>query len=339
MGSRVQILRTTLLANFTAMAGFLAAWVNPFNYVGGVSFNPDSDIPDLSGKVALVTGGNAGLGKESIRQLAKHKPSKIFLGARSEAKATDAIKDIKSSTSTDVEITWLPLELTSNKSIQNAARQFHLQADRLDMLILNAGVMSLPPGETDMGHEIQFGTNHTGHFLLTKLLLPALLRTAEQPDSDVRVVSLSSIGHTLAPCFDTILDQDKLKKVNTNTRYGASKAANILFAAELSRRYPSIMSVSVHPGIIMTGLYDALHQRSALTKLGSRVLGLFGSSLPEGAYNAVWAAAGAKRLDLANGGYYVPVGNHKMQNKYAKDEEMGKRLWDWTEAELEKSEN
>lgn len=248
----------------------------------------------------------------------------------------EAIDSIKSSVANDVEIVWLPLDLTSTKSIRSAGEQFKTQSQRLDILILNAGVMSLPAGETEMGHEIQLGTNHTGHFLLTKMLLPILLKTAEEPNSDVRVVSLASVGHNLAPCFDTILDQEKLKKVNTNARYGASKAANILFAAELSRRYPSITSVSVHPGIILTDLYDPLNSRSPVIALGSKSLRLFGSSISQGAYNQLWVAAGAQKKDLVNGGYYVPVGNLKYHNKYAQSEEMGRRLWEWSEVEAQK---
>lgn len=261
------------------------------------------------------------------------------MGARSESKAAEAIKSIKSSIPDEVEIIWLPLDLASIKSIRNAAEQFNAQSHRLDILVLNAGVMSLPPGETEIGHEIQLGTNHTGHFLLTKLLLPALLRTAEEPDSDVRVVSLSSVGHNLAPSFDTIMNQERLKKINTNARYGASKAANILFAAELSRRYPSIKSVSVHPGIILTDLYHSINQRSSFIALGSKTLRFFGSSVSEGAYNELWAAAGAKKEDLVNGGYYIPVGHLKPCNKYTQSEEMGKHLWEWTEAELAKGDS
>ncbi|KAI2791839.1 hypothetical protein POX_c04718 [Penicillium oxalicum] len=319
------------------MAAFVAASLNPFNYFGGVKFRPETDIPDLSDKVILVTGGNAGLGKETVLQLAQHNPRKIFLGARTESKAIEAIKSIKATITNEVEIVWLPLDLTSTRSIRNAAEKFHAESDRLDRLVLNAGVMALPPGETEMGHEIQLGTNHTGHFMLTKLLLPTLQRTAETPGSDVRIVSLSSVAHNLAPSLETILNQEKLKKVNTNARYGASKAANILFAAELSRRYPSITSVSVHPGVILTDLYGAINDRAALLRWSIKLLRLFGSSVPQGACNSLWAAAGAKKEDLHNGAYYVPVGNWKQHNKYVQSEEMGKRLWDWSEAEAKKA--
>ncbi|KAL2871696.1 putative short-chain dehydrogenase/reductase family protein [Aspergillus lucknowensis] len=316
------------------MASFAWANLNPTNYIGGASFRPEQDIPDLSGKVVLVTGGNAGLGKETIRQILKHSPQKVFLAARSEEKAANAIAELKSSTP-DASITWLPLDLSSTKSVQNAAEKFKSEASRLDILILNAGVMSLPPGETDLGHEIQLGTNHTGHFLLTKLLLPTLLRTAEEePNSDVRIISLSSVGHNLAPSFDTILDQSKLKKCNTHARYGASKAANILFAAELARRYPSLTAVSLHPGLIATDLYGPIGKQNPIAAVGAKVLGAVGTQVEQGAWNQLWAAVGAKRGELVNGAYYVPVGNLKTYNRYANSEEMGKALWEWTEAEL-----
>ena len=159
--------------------------------------------------------GNAGLGRETVLQLAKHNPKKIFLAARSEVKAEEAISAVKSSVSNDVQISWIPLDLMSAQSIKNAAEQVSAQSSRLDVLILNAGVMALPPGETEMGHEIQFGTNHTGHSYLTRLLLPTLLKTAEEPNSDVRVVSLASVGYNFAPTFEKILNQEKLKKVST----------------------------------------------------------------------------------------------------------------------------
>lgn len=286
--------------------------------------------------VSNLVPGNGGLGKETILQLAKHCPSKVFMGARSESKATESIESLKPSIPNGVEIIWLPMDLTSTKSIQNAAEQFNAQSQRLDILVLNAGVMSLPPGETELGHEIQLGTNHTGHFLLTKLLLPVLLSTAEEPESDIRIVSLSSVGHNLAPSFDTMLNQEKLKNVNTNARYGASKAANILFAAELSRRYPSITSISVHPGVILTDLYDSISQRSSIIGIGCKTMRFFGSSVPEGAYNTLWAAVGARKKDLTNGGYYIPVGHLKPHNRYTQSKEMGKKLWDWTQDELKK---
>lgn len=293
------------------------------------------EYPSLQTARSSQVAGNAGLGKETIRQVLKHNPEQVFLAARSEEKAQKAISELQS-TAPDAKITWIPLDLSSTKSVQDAAEKFKSQADRLDVLVLNAGVMSLPPGETDLGHEIQLGTNHTGHFLLTRLLLPTLLRTAEDPAADVRVVSLSSIGHNLAPDFETILDQQRLKSCNTHARYGASKAANILFASELARRHPSITAVSLHPGIIVTDLYGPVGQTNPIVRAGIKGLGLVTTAVEQGAWNQLWAGFGAKKDALVNGAYYMPVGNSKTCNRYVVGEEMGKRLWEWTEQELEK---
>lgn len=132
------------------------------------------------------------------------------------------------------------------------------------------------------------------------------------------------------------MDQQKLKSLDTFARYGASKAANILFAAELSRRYASITSVSVHPGMILTDLYGPLSERSTPIKLGFQSLRFLGSTVAQGARNQLWAAFGARR-EVQHGAYYVPIGNHKQWNSYAVDEFMGKCLWDWTESELVQS--
>ena len=208
-----------------------------------ISFDPATDIPDLSGKVIFVTGGtfrsitshllltrtctgNIGLGKETILQLSKHNPSHIYLSARNASKALSAISDIQSSfpsTSPPPPITFIQCDLSSLPSVQSAAREFAAKEKRLDILILNAGIMAVPPAMTEQGYEIQFGTNHVGHTLLTKLLLPTLLRTAED-GNDVRVVALSSIGHTGAPLSGILFDQLKSPMGMFCSRFGPCMA-------------------------------------------------------------------------------------------------------------------
>lgn len=292
------------------------------------------DIPSLADKVILVTGGNNGIGKETIVQLARHQPKNIYLAARTESKAKDAIAEIKSQTP-DVNIKWLPLDLTSLASIKEAAEQVNRTTDRLDVLVLNAGIMATPPGKTESGQDIQLGTNHVGHFLLTKLLLPTLQKTAAMPDSDVRVIAVASEAHNLAPGIDTIISTEKLVKTSPWTRYGASKASNIMFAAEMARRYPNISSVSLHPGVIMTDLYAPSKQSSWFMKQGLSVVApIFFMDVPGGALNQLWAGAGAKKEEIQNGNYYTPVGVLKSGNSWAKNKEYGRKLWEWTEKEL-----
>jgi len=280
---------------------------------------------------------NNGIGRETVLQLAKHHPQKIFLAARTESKAREAIASIKSQTSEDANIEFLPLDLTSLPSVKAAAEQVRQRSDRLDILVLNAGIMAVPPGKTEAGFDVQLGTNHIGHFLLTKLLLPTLQRTAAEGNSDVRIISVSSEAWNLAPGLETILSTEKLCSTNPWTRYGASKAANIMFAAELARRYPSLTSVSLHPGIIKTDLYIPNQQTNFIVRYGSMILGpLIFQNVQSGALNQLWAAAGVDKADLINGAYYTPVGKVIKGNKWANDADAAKKLWEWTETELAK---
>lgn len=210
------------------------------------------------------------------------------------------------------------------------------ECDRLDILVLNAGTMGNPAGTTEEGHEIQFGTNHIGHFLLTKLLLPTLLKTAASatPAPDVRVVTVSSVASTISPPFDVMTSTPALLAESTWHRYASSKAANIAFAAELARRYPQILSVSVHPGVVASDLYVTSGESRAIVRYGMAVLGpLVMRTVRSGALNQLWAA-GAKRELVKNGAYYTPVGVIHKNNKYATDTELGRKLWEWTDAEV-----
>ena len=276
--------------------------------------------------------GNAGLGKEAILQLAQHNPSRIYLGARNATKAQDAIASIQEGLSSPVDIRHIPLDLASFKSIRAAAEKFNSDCDRLDILMLNAGTMGNPPTTTEEGFEVQVGTNHIGHFLFTKLLLPTLQRTVATPASDVRVVTLSSVGHSAAPSFEVMTSTQALLDGSTWTRYGASKAANILFAAELARRYPEILSVAVHPGAVSSDLYAHASASSAIMKYGLAASSLAFRNVKSGALNQLWAA-GEKRELLTNGAYYVPVGA-QASTQYATDADLGKKLWEWTEAQI-----
>lgn len=153
----------------------------------------------------------------------------------------------------------------------------------------NAGIMATPLAETEEGFESQFGTNHIGHALLTKELLPTLLSTAKGDGADVRIVNLTSEGHNLAPSQGIVFDDAKLKEYGPWTRYGQSKLANILFTKELARRYPAITSVAIHPGLILTDLFGPNQQTSILLRYGLKMAGpLFMADVPTGAKNQLW---------------------------------------------------
>ncbi|OKL62219.1 hypothetical protein UA08_02886 [Talaromyces atroroseus] len=328
----------------------------------GQSFRPERDIADLSGKTVFITGGNTGLGKETVLQLARHNPARIYLAARNEAKAVEAIRSIReelspsSSTATTVDIQYTRLDLADFSSIRQAAAQFTQDNSRLDILILNAGILAEAAVTTPQGHEIQLGTNHIGHFLLTKLLLPVLEKTANQDEeetADVRVITLTSLASGLTPSslsssssssptnneqeeeadfITTISSTPRLLSLTTWQRYAISKAANILFATELARRHPSLTSVSVHPGLVASDLYNPTQ---ATNKLASYVLPLSMKvvfrSVRSGTLNQLWAAAGARKEQIVNGAYYTPVGYRNEANRFVVDERLARRLWEWTD--------
>lgn len=198
--------------------------------------------------------------------------------------------------------------------------------------------MAVPPGVTEQGYEIQFGTNHVGHALLTKLLLPTLLKTAQDPTADVRVVSLASIGHVGAPLKG--IEFDKLKTnmdgltTSTFVRYGQSKLANILFVKELHRRYGDmrITAVAIHPGVVNTELYRSTITWPVVGKLLGAVKGVLWTGVKNGSKGQLWAAT-AK--GVVGGEYYTPVGVAGQGSAKSKDVGLANKLWEWTEKELE----
>lgn len=280
--------------------------------------------------------GNAGLGKETIVQLAKHDPKEIFLAARSQSKAEAAIADIKKEVPNS-RISFLQLDLTSFKAVEKAANDFNARSSRLDILICNAGIMAVPLSKTEDGYENQFGTNHMGHALLTKLLLPTMLKTAEEPGSDVRVVNLSSSGHHMAPRGGIIYNQDELANWGPWRRYGHSKLANILHARELQRQYPSITATSVHPGVIITDLYTSVNKTNPLIRWGTAAFKGFTTPVDAGSYNTLFAATSPHREEIRSSYYWTPVGKKDGGSFWhARDAKLAQNLWEWTEKEFQK---
>ncbi|KAL9123388.1 MAG: hypothetical protein Q9187_000070 [Circinaria calcarea] len=301
----------------------------------GQTFSIEKDIPDLSGKVIFITGGTTGLGKESVLALAKHHPEHIYFSGRDFTRAAAVVDEVKA-TVPNANVTFVQCDLASLASVEQAAKQFLSESQRLDILMCNAGVMALPPGLTADGYEMQFGTNHVGHALLTKLFLPTLLRTAEAPNSDVRIVFLTSLGFRGHPAggvvFKDLRTTQNFGTVGHWIRYGQSKLANIIYPAELARRYPSITSVSVHPGVVTTSLVGNL---GFLNKALVYATNLGRMKAPaEGILNQLWAAT-AEKAKVINGEFYEPVGMLGGHDKESKSEKLAAELWDWTQKELE----
>lgn len=301
-------------------------------------FDPVKDIPNLSGKIILVTGGNNGLGKESIKQLAKHNPTRIYMGARSIEKAQEAIQDIKKEVP-NAPIAFLEMDLASFSSLKSAADSFLAENDRLDVLINNAGVFACPPGLTMEGYEIQFGTNYMGSALLTRLLLPILDKTAgkENPGNDVRIVNVSSEIYRATQNGSLPLSQmnTPLAEMSTITRYGQSKLANLYFAKSYAKRYPHIKSVALHPGLVQTNIGSGMTANPILSFIFSQITRVASIDVPAGALNQLWAST-AKSDEVKNGAYYIPSMKEANRADIMNDRDKAEELWQWTEREFEK---
>ncbi|KAJ5373220.1 hypothetical protein N7517_005226 [Penicillium concentricum] len=296
-----------------------------------LDYNPDKEIPDLTGKSIFITGGTGGLGAASAIHLAKHNPSHIYLSGRNATSAEKVIKQIHG-TNPNLAVTFIKCDLASLTSVKKAAEHFTSQHQTLDILMCNAGIMAKPPSLTVDGYEVQFGTNHLGHALLIKKLLP-LLEASRNP----RLVILTSQGMGLHPHGGIIFD--KLKTTQDIAfggpwrRYGQSKLANLLYARELAKRFPAITTVSVHPGVVSTGLVDDLSLKNKVIVYGIAWWLLIKPH--EGAFNQTWAAT-VDKAKIRNGGYYEPVGKleDRKLDETAKDEALAESLWDWTEEAL-----
>ncbi len=210
-----------------------------------------NDIPDLQGRVALVTGANSGLGLETTRALAAH-GAHVIMACRNSEKAREATTNIKQAVpGASLEVTTL--DLASLSSVHHCVASIQQTHERLDLLFNNAGVMAVPRSETKDGFELQFATNYLSHFVLTGLLLPRLLNT---PHS--RVVTLTSMARSSAHGRINFDDLNGKRSYGRWTAYGQSKLANLLFAEELQRRLSragsTTISVAAHPGFARTEL-------------------------------------------------------------------------------------
>lgn len=226
-----------------------------------------ANVGDQSGRVAVITGGNSGIGLETARVLAGHGAT-VVLAGRDPAKLAAAVSELTRSTSPE-RVQTADLDLASLDSVRSAAAGLTARFPRLDLLINNAGVMMVPYGLTSDGFELQFGTNHLGHFALTGLLLDSLLA---QPGS--RVVTVSSNAHRGGRV--NLEDLQSTRHYRKMAAYGQSKLANLMFTYELQRRLAAAgaptIALAAHPGTARTQLtrhLSALSQGAVNAKLGA----------------------------------------------------------------------
>jgi NAD(P)-dependent dehydrogenase (short-subunit alcohol dehydrogenase family) len=284
----------------------------------------EADMPDQSGRVALVTGANSGIGYEAAAALARHGAT-VILACRNTETAQSAAQRMGGAT--DVE----KLDLSSLSSVQEFADRVRSTYPKLDLLINNAGVMWTPRSTTQDGYEMQFGTNHLGHFALTGRLLDLLL-----PVEGSRVVTISSYGHKTGRIhFD---DLQLERKYGRHRAYAQSKLANLMFTYELQRRLAAAgsktIAVAAHPGTAHTELTrnspGPLH---ALNKAFGRVVA------QTAAMGALPTLRAATDPGVEGGEYYGPSGIGEQHGppklvkstKRSYDESAQRQLWEVSE--------
>lgn len=290
---------------------------------------------DLGGRTMLVTGASTGLGEETTRALAAHGAT-VVMAVRDPVRGKAAAERIRATAGAPVSLEIRQLDLASLDSVRRFSGEFLAARSTLDVLINNAGLMACPFGLTQDGHELQWGTNHLGHFLLANLLRPALLGAERS-----RVVSLSSRGHSFS---DIDLSDPRFDRGDYTpfVGYGRAKTANALFAVGWDRRFgdQGSQAFSVHPGGIHTELGrnmtpETIAMLSARLAEGGRVFQW--KTIPQGAATSVWAAT-APALE-AHGGAYLEdchvarlaaPGDEDGVLPYAIDPASADRLWDYS---------
>jgi NAD(P)-dependent dehydrogenase (short-subunit alcohol dehydrogenase family) len=291
----------------------------------------NDDIPDQTGRTILITGANSGLGVRSAEALAA-RGAHVVMACRNSAKAESARLGV-AAVATGPAPTVVSLDLSDLASVRSAAAEIDGSVPHLDVLMNNAGVMAVPDRtETAEGFELQFGTNHLGHFALTGLLLPALSRS-----SAPRVVTTSSNGHKAGRMdFDDINGEKRYAKWRA---YFQSKLANLLFMYELDRRAVAagspLVSVGAHPGYANTHLTDRSGARvwGAMVAIGNRILA---QSDARGALPQLYAAT---MPGVQGGDYYGPNGFREFRGTptlvpstpAARDEPSATTLWTLSE--------
>ena len=290
-----------------------------------------ADIPDLTGKLALVTGATSGLGYETALELLRH-GADVLVAARNPDKAAQAAETLTQKAGRAP--TVLELDLADLASVEKAADEVITSYDRLDLLINNAGVMAPPYRETVDGFELQIGTNHLGHFALTGRLMPLLLNGS-------RVVTVSSFMHKTVRGISKADLRRPAGSYRKWELYGKSKLANLLFMLELDRRARAagadLLSVGAHPGYAATHLQAAgpeLAGNLRQARLAAATTRLVAQSAAAGAWPSLYAAT---YPDLRPGsfvgpGFFEYRGTPKvvLPTRTAQDAGLAKELWDWS---------
>ncbi|KAH7052608.1 hypothetical protein BKA57DRAFT_490859 [Linnemannia elongata] len=298
-----------------------------------------SKIPDLTNKVAIVTGANSGLGYATTVALAA-KGAHVFLACRSQQRAEDAIERAKAEiketypdAATEPKMEFLELDLNDLKKARDAARTFVSKGLPLHILVNNSGIMATPFELSADGIETQFAVNHLGHFVFTLGLLDRIKES--QPS---RIVVLSSMVHEMTPrggiAFDTLNDPTALSSM---TRYGQSKLANLLFGRALAQRLASekVYVNIAHPGYVDSNLANRTGETygSFTGKMSSLAPKVFGMKPKQGALTQLYLATSPEIEERdVRGRYFIPIAKEVQPTSYGRNVELQEKLWTFSES-------
>jgi len=282
-----------------------------------------SSTARLDGKTVVITGANTGIGKVTAMDLSK-RGAKVVMLCRNVEKAEEAAEEIRKAT--EGEVVVHKLDLASLASVRECAEQLGNSLEKIDILINNAGIMACPEMRTTEGFEMQIGTNHFGHFLLTNLLLPQLKKAAP----NARIVNVSSLAHTRGQMQWDDINWEKTP-YNAIQAYGQSKLANILFTKELARKGEGsgVNAYALHPGVINTELGRHLKDTFGPMVLIWKLAMPFIKTPESGANTTIYCAVDESIADH-NGRYYSDC-KEKQTAPQAENIEDAKKLWEISE--------
>ncbi|PCH39965.1 NAD(P)-binding protein [Wolfiporia cocos MD-104 SS10] len=287
-----------------------------------------NDMPDLTGKVMIVTGGNSGIGKQTVKTLLK-RGAKVYMASRNKAKAMKAIFSLQKATGR--EAIFLELDLANLRSVKKAAAEFQSKEKKLHVLFNNAGVMVPALHElTADGYDMQFGVNVLGHFYFTRLLLPTMMATVQADKEKTRVVTVSSHRHLFTKLnYDALRAGNERNRMGRQELYQMSKYGCVAFAAELARRYGGhgIVSIAVNPGNIRTGIS---RHAGPVSQVYTRTMF---HSTEKGALTQLYAGTAPEAAKM-NGKYLIPWARVSEARADAVEPPTGKKLWEWMKEQM-----
>lgn len=290
-----------------------------------------ADVPDLTGKIALVTGANSGLGKGTAIILAKH-GAVVYGTCRSPKRCAEAAREI------DGDFRPMHLDLSSLQSVADFVAEFKKRESKIDFLDLNAGVMAPPYGLTEDGLETQFGVNHLAHFKLAQELLPLVVQAA--PGS--RIVAVASVAQYFTPKHGVGLTLDQINdeaNYDSTFWYGQSKLANVLFAQELSERVrdKGVYVNSIHPGGVKGNLTRHVLNYNAgsatMKNVDDFFQNIFYWDIETAALTTLYPLVSPEieKGDGVHGQYFVPVARQMSTCEHARNATLQKELWRFSE--------